>query len=391
MDFRFTEDQERVRREVRDFLEGALRQGSFEPRCDAWIEGYSPEFSRKIAQRGWIGLTWPKEYGGQGRSYLDRLVLTEELLRYGAPVAAHWFSDRQIGPSIIAHGSEEQKQEFLPRIVRAEAFFGIGMSEPGAGSDLASLQTRAIEEGDYYVINGQKVWTSGAQHFTHCYLVTRTDPEAPKHKGISELIVDMRQSGITIRPLTDITGAQHFNEVFFDNVRVPKKHLIGVKNRGWYQIASQLDYERSGIERVMGNYPLFTAIFDYARQTQRNSKQFLSQNPIIRHKLAELAVEFEVGRVLIYRIAWMLSQGQVPNYEAAMTKVYATEFEQRLANTAMQILGLYGQLKADSKWVAIMGRGVQSYLFCPGYTLQAGTSEILRNIVAMRGLGLPSS
>ena len=177
MDFRFTAEQEVFRKEVRDFLEEELRQGSFETKGDAWIEGYLPELSRKMAQRGWIGLSWPKEYGGQGRSYLDRLVLTEELLRYGAPVAAHWFSDRQIGPSIIAHGSEEQKQEFLPTIVRAEVFFGIGMSEPEAGSDLASLKTRAAEDGDYYVVNGQKVWTSGAQHFTHCYLVVRTDPD----------------------------------------------------------------------------------------------------------------------------------------------------------------------------------------------------------------------
>lgn len=390
MDFRFTPEQEAFRKEVRDFLEAERKAGVYETRCDAWIIGHNPEFSRKIAAKGWIGMTWPKQYGGQGRTYLDRLVLTEELLRYGAPVAAHWFSDRQIGPSIITFGTEEQRKDLLPRIIRGELYFGLGMSEPEAGSDLASLKTRAVEEADCFVINGQKVWTSGAHSFNYIYLVVRTDPNAAKHRGISEMVVDMTLPGITVRPIVDMTGGNHFNEVFFDNVRVPKTALVGKKNEGWKQIVAQLDYERSGMERLMANYPLFERLLDYAKETRYNGGT-LSKDPVIRNRLAELAVEFEVGRLLIYRVAWVLSQGRVPNYEAGLAKTYCTEFQQRLANAAMTILGPFSQLKETSKWAPFGGMAVGSYLIAPGYTLQAGTSEILRNVLAMRGLGLPSA
>jgi len=390
MDFKFSQEQEKLREEVRDFLEEELRQGSFEPSCDAWIMGHSPEFTRKVAQRGWIGLNWPKEYGGQGRSYIDRLILTEEMLRYGAPAACHWFADRQIGRSLVAFGTEEQRRELLPSIVRGEAYVGLGLSEPEAGSDLASLQTRAIEDGDDFIIDGQKVWTSGAQSVNYIYLAVRTDPEVPKHKGISEFIVETNLPGITIRPLTDITGGQHFNEVFFDSARVPKKCLIGEKDRGWYQIVSQLDYERSGMERLMGNYPLLKALIDFTKETKRSGKP-LSQEALIRHKLAQLEIELEVGRLLIYRVALVMDEGRVPNWEAAMAKTYGTTFEQCLASTAIEILGLYGQLLGGSKLVPIQGMASQSYLASQGYSLQGGTSEILKNIIALRKLELPSA
>ncbi|MBI2907600.1 MAG: acyl-CoA dehydrogenase family protein [Chloroflexi bacterium] len=389
MDFRFTEEQERFREEVRDFLEEELRKGSFQPREDAWTGAFSLEFSRKIAEKGWIGLTWPKEYGGQGRTYLDRLVFMEEVLKYGAPLAAHWMAERQMGPSIINYGTEEQKKYFLPRIIRAEVTFCAGMSEPGAGSDLASLQTRAVEDDNGFVINGQKVWTSRAHLSHYIYLVARTDPNVPKHKGISEFIVDLKLPGITINPLTDMSGGQHFNEVFFDNVRIPKTALIGVRNRGWYQIAAQLDYERSGLERIMSNYPLLSAVTAYAKETRKNGKP-LSEDPLVREKLAKLTVEFEVGRLLIYRVAWMLTQGKLPNYQTALAKTYGSEFEQRLANCALDIFGLRGQLLAGSKWALYGGRPPRNYLFSRGYTIQGGTSEILRNVIAIRGLGLPT-
>ncbi len=388
MDFRFTEEQDKFRREVRDFLEEELRQGNFEPGCDAWIIGHSPEFTKKVAQRGWIGITWPVEYGGQERSYIDRLIITEEMLRYGAPAACHWFADRQIGGSILHYGTEEQKRELLPRIMRGEVYVGLGMSEPEAGSDLASLQTRAVEKGDDFIIDGQKVWTSGGSFMNCIYLVARTDPEAPKHKGISEFFFDLDFPGITIRPLIDITGRHHWNEVFFDGVRVPGKCLIGEKNRGFYQILNQLDYERSGMERLMGNYPLFDAIIRYSKETRRSGKT-LSEDPIIRNKLAQLKIEFEVGRQQIYRIAMVMDEGRVPNWESAMSKAYGTTFEQRLASTAMEILGLYGQLTPESRRVPIRGMAYDSYLSSKGYSLQAGTSEILKNILAMRKLNLP--
>ena len=184
MDFAFTEEQEKFRQEVRDFLEDEIRQGLWEPTCDAWIMAYDKEFTKRVAQKGWIGLTWPKEYGGQGRSFIDRLILTEEMLRYGAPAACHWFADRQIGGAVLHYGTDEQKAEILPKIIKGEAVVGLGMSEPEAGSDLASLKTKAVEDGDYFVIDGQKVWTSGGSHMNWIYLLARTDPNAPKHLSL---------------------------------------------------------------------------------------------------------------------------------------------------------------------------------------------------------------
>jgi alkylation response protein AidB-like acyl-CoA dehydrogenase len=389
MDFAFTPEQEAFRREVRDFLEAEIAAGTFQPICDGWIQGYSPEFTRKVAAKGWIGITWPEEYGGQGRSNIDRLILTEELLRYGAPAACHWFADRQIGRSIIAYGTEEQKQEFLPQILKGEAYIGLGMSEPESGSDLASLQTKATEDGDDFVIDGQKMWTSCASYMTHVYLVARTDPDAPKHRGISEFIIDARLPGISVTPTIDITGSEAWGEVFYDGVRIPKKYLIGEKNRGFYQILNQLDYERAGLERLMGNYPLFDAIIRFAKETKRAGRP-LSEDPLIRNKLAQLEVEFEMGRLLTYRVVLVIEEGRSPNVEAAMAKTYCTTFEQRLANVATDILGAYGQLMAESEWAPIFGMAPHSYLGSKGYSLQAGTTEVLRNIVASRGLGLPA-
>ena len=389
MDFRFTEEQEAFRQEVRDFLEKELKQGSFEPSCDAWIQGYSPEFTKKVAEKGWIGLTWPKEYGGQGRSNIDRLILTEEMLRCGAPAACHWFADRQIGRSLIAFGTEGQKRELLPKILKGEAYVGLGMSEPEAGSDLASLKTRAVEDGDDYIIDGQKMWTSCASFMNYIYLVARTDPDAVKHRGISEFIIRADLPGITIKPTIDITGGEAWGEVFYDGVRVPKSCLIGEKNRGFYQILNQLDFERAGLERLMGNYPLFDAIIQFTRETKRNGIP-LSQDTLVRQKLAQLQIEFDVGRLLTYRVVLVMDQGRAPNVEAAMAKAYCTTFEQRLASVATEIMGLYGQLLAESKWAPVLGMAPQSYLGSKGYSLQAGTTEVLKNIVATRGLGLPT-
>ena len=391
MEFRFTEEQEKLRQEIRQFLEVEIKNGSFEVHCDAWMGGYSPEFSRKIGQRGWIGLCWPREWYGQGKSYMDRMVLTEEIVRYGAPAAAHWFADRQMGPSIIRHGSDEQKEYFLPRIARGELVFGIGMSEPEAGCDLASLRTKATEDGDSYILNGQKVWTSGAHHIDYLYLVARTDPDAPRHRGISEFIVDMHLPGIEVRPLIDMTGGHHYNEVFLDNVRVPRSSMVGEINHGWYQIAEQLDYERSGVERLMTNYPVYQDLIEYAKQTSHDGKP-LAEQPTVRSRLADLTVRYEVGRLLTYRVAWVLDQGRPPTTEAAMAKAYCTSFEQYMAHVATQLPGLYGQLRQGSKWIppAFRESAAESYLFSPGYTIQGGTSEILRNITAIRGLQLPT-
>ena len=389
MDFRLSEKQEKFRQEVRDFLEEELRQGLWEPSCDAWIMGHDPEFTKRVSKKGWIGITWPKEHGGQGRSFVHRLILTEEMLRYGAPAACHWFADRQIGGAIVHYGTEEQKKQLLPLILRGEAYVGLGMSEPDAGSDLASLKTRAVEDGDDYIIDGQKTWTSGGSYMNWIYLVARTDPDAPKHRGISEFFFETSLPGVTVVPIVDITGGVHFNEVFFENVRIPKKCLIGEKNRGFYQILNQLDYERSGMERLMANYPLFEALIQYTRETKRYGKP-LSEEPVIRSKLAQLKIELEIGRLHMYRVTMVMDEGRAPNWESAMSKAYGTTFEQRLASTAIEILGLYGQLQPESKLVPLRGMAYHSYLSSKGYSLQAGTSEILKNILALRKLELPT-
>ncbi len=390
MDFRFSAEQEAFRSGVRGFLEDEIARGAFKPMCDAWIQGFSPEFTRKVAQKRWIGLSWPKEHGGQGRSNVDRFILTEEMLRYGAPTALHWFADRQIGRAVMHFGNEEQKREYLPRILRGEAYVGLGLSEPQAGSDLASVQLRATEDGDSYIFNGQKMWTSCARYMNYIYLVARTDPTAPKHRGISEFILPVNVPGITITPTIDITGAEAWGEVFFDNVKVPKTALIGEKNRGFYQVVNQLDYERSGLERLMGNYPLFDAIVKFVKETKRGIVP-LSQDRLIRDRLARLQVEFEVGRLLTYRVALVIDAGKTPTTEAAMAKIYCTAFEQHLADVSTRILGLYGQLMGESKYAPISGMAPHSFLGSMGYSLQAGTSEILKNVVASRGLGLPDA
>ncbi|MFC1982214.1 acyl-CoA dehydrogenase family protein [Chloroflexota bacterium] len=389
MDFKCTEEQERFRKKVQDFLEQEIKQGLWQPSSDGWAMGYDPAFSKRVAAKGWIGLAWPKEYGGQGCSWMDRLILTEEMLRYGAPAACHWFGDRQVGGAIVVHGTEEQKRTILPKIMRGEAFVGLGLSEPEAGSDLGNLKIRAIEEGDYFVINGQKVWTTGARFLNYIYLLAKTDPGAPRGKGISEFFFESNLPGITMHPLLDITGHEAWNEVFFDNVRVPKTALIGKKGSGFFQVLGQLDYERSGMERLMGNYPLLEAIIKFVKETKRNGKP-LAEIPLIRDRVAQLRVEFEIGRLLIYRVAVVMDQGKAPTVEAAMAKTYSTAFEQKLAMAAIETVGLYGQLQPKSKWVPFNGLAYHSYLVSKGYSLQAGTSEILKNVLAQRGLGLPA-
>ncbi len=389
MDFKFTDAQNAFRKEVADFLQDEISKGLWKPSCDAWIQGQDPAFTKRVAAKGWIGLSWPKELGGQGRSSIDRMIMTEEMLRYGAPAACHWFADRQIGNAVIHYGTDVQKKEWLPLIMRGEAYVGLGLSEPDAASDLASIKTKATETEDGFIIDGQKVWTSCAKYMNYIYLVARTDPTAPKHRGISEFIFSTKLPGVTLTPTIDITGSEAWCETFLDQVKVPKTALIGEKNRGFYQVVNQLDYERAGLERLMGNYPLYDALIQFCKDTKRKG-QPLSKDPAVRSRLAQLQVEFEVGRLLTYRVGLVIDEGRAPNLEASMAKAYSTAFEQHLAMLAMDILGLYGSLVEDSKYAVLLGMAPASYLASKGYSLQAGTSEILRNIYAQRGLGLPT-
>jgi alkylation response protein AidB-like acyl-CoA dehydrogenase len=384
MNLRPTPEQEKLREEVRAFLEDDPAVGARPFREEGWIVGFDLEFSRRLGGRGWIGMTWPRKYGGGEHTYLDRTIVTEELLLAGAPVAAHWLGDRQIGPALLAHGTEELKSWLVPKIARAEVTFCVGMSEPNAGSDLVSLTTRAELREEEFIIQGQKTWTSFAGEAQYCYLLVRTDPEARPHRGISEILVPMDTPGVTYQPIRDMVGESHFGEVFFDEVRVPARFLIGELNRGWYQIMEQLDYERSGIERLISNFPLWRDVLRVARETGR------SRDPRLRQEIAEIEIALRAGRQMVYRVAAMLTEGRTPNFETAVTKTFCTEVEQRIASLASEILGPRSQLLAGSPQALLEGRAARNYLYAPAYTIQGGTSEILRNIIANRGLGLPS-
>jgi alkylation response protein AidB-like acyl-CoA dehydrogenase len=384
VDFKLTPAQEAFREEIRGFLRSELAAEPRRVREDGWVVGFSRAFSEKLGRRGWLGLTWPREYGGQARSMLERLILTEELLRAGAPVAAHWLGDRQVGPSILRFGTAEQRREILPRVTSGAIVFCVGLSEPNAGSDAAAVTTQAVEDGDGFVIRGQKIWTSFAHQADYCYLVARTDAGGPKHKGISEFIVPMATPGITVRPLLDMTGEHHFNEVFFEDVRVPRTALIGQRDRGWYQIAVQLDHERGGIERVLSNWPLLEDALAALQGTA------VLRDPVLRDRLAGLRVDLEVARLMVYRIAWLADHGRVPNVEAAVAKSFGTELEQRVAETVASLFQMAALGLAGTRHAALGGRVARALLYAPAYTIQGGTSNILRNIIAHRGLGLPA-
>jgi len=264
-----------------------------------------------------------------------------------------------------------------------------GFSEPGAGSDLASLQTRAVRDGDDYVINGQKIWTTLAHMSQYMLLLARTDPDAPKHKGLSYFIVPMNAPGVTVRPLYNLPGTHEFNEVFFDNVRIPARNLLGEENRGWYQATTTLDIERSNIGSAVGQRQSVEDLTEFARQNRDDGVVVLKQNPSIRYELAERYLETEVSMMLSYRLVTMQNRGLIPNHEASATKLYSMELNQRIANTGLRLMGLYGQLARSSKWAPLKGRLEFQYLRSVANTIEGGTSEIQRNIIAQRGLGLP--
>jgi len=377
MEFRFSAEDEAFRQEVRAFIRAEL------PKVR---EGES--FTKKLAAKGWLTMSWPKEYGGQGAPHLRQLVYNEEMAYHRAP--GQTMGADRVGPTLILFGTEEQKAQFLPAIVRDDITWCQGFSEPGSGSDLASLQTRAVRDGDCWVINGQKIWTSNAQRADYMILLARTDPDAPKHRGITYFLVDMKLPGITVRPLMQMTGQAGFNEVFFDDVRVPANMVVGEVNRGWYVSTATLDFERSGIGRVIGGLRTFEEVVAYAKATPARDSGggTLFDRAPVRLALADVALSFEVGRLMSYRVAWMQSRGLVPNYEASMAKTFGTELHQRMARVAYTTLGLRGQL-LGGEWAPLEGQIPMTVLQAVSLTIAAGTSEINRNIIATRGLGLP--
>jgi alkylation response protein AidB-like acyl-CoA dehydrogenase len=386
VEFRFPPEEETFRQEIREFLRAELPQeGQATGRTegeDGWR--FHRAFVKKLADKGWLTLAWPKEYGGAGAGHLRQLVFNEEMAYWDAP-SIDLGADR-VGPTIMLHGTDGQKQTFLPDIARGEATWCQGFSEPGAGSDLASLDTRAVEDGDTFVVNGSKIWTSLAHFAQWMILLARTDTDAPKHRGITFFLLDMKTPGITIRPLVDMLGRHTFNQVFFDNVRVPRDAVVGEVNRGWYVATTTLDFERSGIQRVIGGMKTCEALIDFAREHRVDVRPGYAST---RYKLADLVIEYEVGRMLSYRVGWLQSRGQVPNYEASVSKMYGSELTQRLAKAGMELLWLGGQLAPGSRWAPLRGRIETLYLNAAALTIAAGTSEINRGIIATRGLGLP--
>ncbi|MFQ5924874.1 MAG: acyl-CoA dehydrogenase family protein [Dehalococcoidia bacterium] len=393
MDFRLTEEQEALKKEFEAFFEEAMKQAP--PGWEGGLEApfatdegfaFHQALARELGERGWLSLPWPKEYGGQEHSPIEQLLFNEVVGYYRAPGVDIW-GVGMLTPTLLVSGSEEQKKEHLPPIARGELLWCQAWSEPNAGSDLASLTTKAVEDGDDYVVNGQKIWTTAAHRADWMFTLARTDPELPRHRGLSYFLVDMKTPGITLRPLRDMAGNHLFNELFLDDVRVPKRNMVGEKNRGWYVTLMTMNFERSGISAFSASKRTLEELVEFVTETKGDG-EVLGKNPFIRHRLAQLAIEIEVGRALSYRIAWMQQRGGIPAAEAAAAKVYGSELGQRLAYLGCQIMGLYGQVK-ESRWAPLQGRFENAYQTCVGMNIAAGTSEVMRNIIATRGLELP--
>jgi len=394
MEFTFTGEEEEFRQEVRQWLKQEiparwteLDPGLWEETDETWA--LLREFQRKLGQKGWLAPAYPKQYGGSEMSHIRRLILSEELYYHRAPVGIEMeISVNWVGGAVLLFGSEQQKAKYLPEVARGESCFCLGYSEPNSGSDLASIQTRAVETDDSWVISGQKTWCSFAHYANYCWLGARTDPSAPKHRGISMFIIDMKTPGITVKPLINVLNCHSFNEVFLDDVRVPKDALVGERNQGWYQLAMALDYERSLIGTAAANQRLIEELIQHAREG-RNSGRTNGDDPLLKDELAELVVQNEVLRMMCYRIAWMYSKGLHPSYESSMSLLFSSDLLRRIANVGMRVLGHYAELGQDSKLAVDRARVMRTYLSSISIGVGGGTNEIQRNIVAMRGLGLP--
>jgi hypothetical protein len=367
-----SEQAEILRQEVQGFIYAEREKGTFESKCDSWLSGYSPEFSRRLGEQGWIGMTWPSRYGGKERSAIERYVVIEELLAAGAPVAAHWIADRQTGPLLLRYGTEQQREFFLPKIAKGECYFAIGLSEPNAGSDLAAVGSKAVKVEKGWILNGSKIWTSGA-HFAH-YMITlcRTSPMNPenRHEGMSQLLVDLSAPGVTVRPIHLMTGEHHFNEVIFEDAFIPDEMLVGEVGNGWKQGMTELAYERSGPERFLSTFPLLEELVNTLRIT--GDKQLMGQ-------VSKLVSRLWTLRHMSIGIAQMLEDGVAPNVAASLVKDMGTQFEQQVAEVARLLVPSSPSMDSSVLFERLMAEAI---LHAPGFTLRGGTTEILRGIVA---------
>ncbi len=391
MDFGSSEREESFRQEVREFIQHEFpaewrwrSRVTFAPS----IHGLDDELwrlmktmSRMLGAQGWLSLSWPEELGGQNAPFLQNIVY-EEVLYHNCPGINH-IGVTFLAPTLIHFGSEEQKKAHLPGIAQGEVFWCELLSEPDCGSDLAALRTRATEEGDHYVINGQKTWNSGAHLADWGFVLVRTDPNVPRHQGLSYFLVEMKTPGITVKPIRNMLGEFEFTEVFFDDVRVPRANLVGGKNKGWQVTMATLDFERAAHIFYPSVQGYLEQLVEYIRQMEK------PLDPVLRARLAELLAECEMARWIHYRALWMMEKGNIPTYEAAMDKMFNSELAQRAAEFGMQVLGQYGGLRPGSKSACLEGWPSFYYLDTVSYSIMAGTSEIDRNVIATRGLGLP--
>ena len=400
MDFKLGEKEEALRLEIRKFVKEEMPADWFSVMMEEESSDEDWDFAmataKKLADRGWLTMAWPKEYGGQGASLWEQLVYGEEVGYWGIPGTSMGISGvAWVGPGLMLFGSEEQKKKYMPLIAAGipDGVWCTGYSEPNAGTDFANIQTRAVREGDEYVINGQKIWTSAAHRSRWCWLAVKTDPNAAKkHKGISLVIVDMKSPGLTVRPLLNYAGVHIFNELFFDNVRIPVSNLVGEENRGWYQLMQALAFERGGV--APGIYGSTKRILEeltkYAKETKHEG-HLLSENPLVRHRLADRAIEVQTIKMLAYQTIWKMSQGVIPVYEPSRDKAFGDVVLERMAITGTELLGAFSQVSPASKWARLKGSLQRVYLFFPGLKIAAGTDEIEKSIIGQFGLGLPRS
>jgi alkylation response protein AidB-like acyl-CoA dehydrogenase len=390
-DFRFTEEQERLRREVGAFLDAELPPGwvgylggttgdHVVDSDDGWR--VFKDIARKLGEKGWPSLFWPKEYGGQSRPFVDYLIFAEEIARRGSP-GYNPVATKMLAPTLFDYGTKEQKERHLGPIARGEELWCEGFSEPGAGSDLASLQTRAVRDGSHFIINGQKTWSTFAQYSDWCCLLARTDPYSRRSRGLSFFLVDLSTPGISVRPVRNLGGEPSFCEIFLEDARIPGENMVGRENEGWVVAQALLGHERTSIEFVAMVQSLMAAVAKYLASAPR------APSAEMRHLLARLAIEAEIGRLINYRVAWLRDRGMATDWHAAMAKLYSTELFKRAASAGMQLLGAYAQLDRRENIAPVRGWIGHMYLVSFGATIAAGTSEIQKNIIAVAGLGLP--
>jgi alkylation response protein AidB-like acyl-CoA dehydrogenase len=394
MDFEYTPAQEAFRKEFRSWLEANLPpELCLDDAADDRVPSDRETYERRRAWQktmhaaGWVGISWPKEYGGRGASLIERVIWEEEYAAARAPVLPAAMGLNLVGPTIIAWGTDEQRTRYLPRILRGDETWAQGFSEPNAGSDLANLQTRAVDKADHFLVNGQKVWTSGAQFHDSILLLARTDPDAPKHQGISAFLVDLRSPGITVRPLVLATGHAHFNEVFFEDVKVPKQNLLGPLNQGWKVTTTTLMHERHSAGN-RNNVAQLARLIELAKTLDQGGRPAWD-DPVIRQKLAQLAIDCEAFKYTRLRGLTRQLRGEPPGPEGSILKLTGSELGVRIAEVAGEMLGVHALVNAPSAAVPDAPRWFNRIVAARQYTISAGTSEIQRNIIGERVLGLP--